>query len=952
VTIPLLKTKLYIPPSKSDLLDRPRLVRRLYEGLGGKLTLLSAPAGFGKTTLLTSWIHSDGEILQRSSRLPLAAWISLDESDNEPVRFASYLVAALRKIQPEVGGSTLDILQTPNPPPDEILLVNLINELSEIQNKFMVVLDDYHVVIDERVHSIITFLLENQPPQMHLVISSRADPPWPYARLRGRGEINEIRVNELRFTPEESSNFLNDVMGLELSPRDIEALEDRTEGWIAGLQMAALSIQGRKRTQGDHAVSVFVKAFAGSNRFVLDYLLEEVLNQQSSEIQAFLLQTSILERLTASLCDDVTQRDDSQELLAQLEQANLFLIPLDDKRRWYRYHNLFADLLKSVLGKNFPNYDLHIHRRASKWFEKNGLMVDAVSHALAAGDTERVANLVEGNAALAMMDYGELNTLVSWLDTLPQEVACSRPWLCVFNAWALVYTGQLDAVEPLLQNAEQLLESMEKMDEQAETVDIASDAGGSEGVSQSGSIVSVPPLDEPERQHIFGNLCAIRAYVAELRGDFGEAIDCARAALENLPEEDLMARGSAATVLGAVLRICGDFESARQALDEAKLLRQAAGDSQTALFMNCSLAYLSFVQGKLREAEGSFRKVLQLSEVGLGRGGRSLPIKGYAHTRLSAILRERNEMDAAVFHAEKGLEISKQWGQADVLVYGFVEKARTLQVLGKEQEARELFQEARIVAFKVSPWFGSLLECWESQLYLIQGDRKHPYRWVQKYGLKFDDPFEFSRESEYRVLARYLIAEVKVEPESDQIYQAVSLLDRLIDMEESAGATTALIEVLVLKAVALMLTGNKSEALPFFMRGLYLGEPERVVRTFLDEGTVVADLLLLAKTKGIAIDYVKFLFHEMDDEIVLERLGVEPDATHSEFIALGMVEPLSERELQVLRLMDSELSSPEIADELIIAVSTVRSHIKNIYSKLGVHSRYEAVEKAHVLDII
>jgi LuxR family maltose regulon positive regulatory protein len=785
-----------------------------------------------------------------------------------------------------------------------------------------------------------------------MVISSRADPPWPYARLRGRGEINEIRVNELRFTPEESSDFLNEVMGLELSPSEISALEDRTEGWIAGLQMAALSIQGRKRTQGDHAVTVFVKAFAGSNRFVLDYLLEEVLNQQSSEIQAFLLQTSILERLTASLCDDVTQRDDSQELLAQLEQANLFLIPLDDERRWYRYHNLFADLLKSVLSKNFPNYDLHIHRRASKWFEKNGLMVDAVSHALAAGDTERVANLVEGNAALAMMDYGELNTLITWLDTLPQEVACSRPWLCIFNAWALVYTGQLDAVEPLLQNAEQLLESMERMDEGSETGDVASEAGDSEGVSQSGTIVSIPPMDQLERQHIFGNLCAIRAYVAELRGDFGEAIDCARAALENLPEEDLMARGSAATVLGAVLRICGDFESARKALDEAKLIRQAAGDSQTALFMNCSLAYLLFVQGKLREAEGSFRKVLQLSEVRLGRGGRSLPIKGYAHTRLSAVLRERNEMDAAVFHAEKGLEISKQWGQADVLVYGFIEKARTLQVLGNEQAARELFHEARIVAFKVSPWFGSLLECWESQLYLIQGDRKQPNRWVQKYGLKYDDRFEFSREAEYRVLARFLIAEGKAENNSNQIDQAILLLDRLIDMEESAGAASALIEVFMLKAVALMHVGNQSEALSIFGRGLYLGEAERYVRSFLDEGPVIAELLLLAKAKGIAIDYINFLYRELGDEIGMDKLGVEPDASHSEFVHLGLVEPLSERELQVLRLMDSELSSPEIADELVIAVSTVRSHIKNIYSKLGVHSRYEAVEKAHVMDII
>ena len=951
MTIPLLKTKLYIPPIKSDILDRPRLVNRLFEGLDGKLTLISAPAGFGKTTLITSWIHSQEENFRSYSSLPPAAWISLDEGDNDPIRFVSYLIAALRKIQPEVGTSTFDILQTPNPQPDDILLVSLINELSEIRTKFMVVLDDFHVIKDERVHSIITFLLENQPPQMHMVISSRADPPWPYARLRGRGQINEIRVNEMRFTPEESAGFLNVVMGLELSPEDISALEDRTEGWIAGLQMAALSIQGRKRSQGEHSVTVFVKAFAGSNRFVLDYLLEEVLNQQSSEIQAFLLQTSILERMTASLCDDVTQRDDSQELLAQLEQANLFVIPLDDERRWYRYHQLFSDLLKSVLGKNFPNYELHLHRRASNWFENNGLMVDAVSHALTAGDTERVASLVEGNAALAMMDYGELNTLVNWLDTLPQEVACSRPWLCVFNAWALVYTGRLDAVEPLLQNAENLLESMEKIDKQGEVVEFSSEVGDSDGVNQTGGIVSIPPIGELERQHIFGNICAIRAYVAELRGDFGHAIDCARDALENLPDEDLMARGSAATVLGAVLRLCGDFESARQALDEAKLLRQAAGDSQTVLFVNCSQAYLLVVQGKLREAERSFREVLQLSEMGVGRGGRSLPIKGFAHTRISAVLREWNEMESAVFHADKGLEISKRWGQADVLVYGFVEKARTLQVLGKEKEAREVLREARIVAFNVSPWFGSLLESWEAQLYLMQGNRQQPLQWIQKHGLKFDDPFEFPRESEYRVLARFLIAQAKAEPNSNQIDQALSLLDRLIDMEASAGATSALIEVLVLKAIALMLKGNQSEANLVFERGLHLGEPERFVRTFLDEGREVAELLLLAKSQGIAVEYVNYLLHAMDDEINLEKLVVEAAVSQTKFTAMGLVEPLSERELQVLRLMDSELSSPEIAEELVLAVSTIRSHIKNIYSKLGVHSRYEAVERAREMDL-
>jgi LuxR family maltose regulon positive regulatory protein len=770
--------------------------------------------------------------------------------------------------------------------------------------------------------------------------------------LRGRGEINEIRINELRFTPQESADFLNEVMGLELSPEDISALEERTEGWIAGLQMAALSIQGRKRAQGDHAVSVFVKAFTGSNRFVLDYLLEEVLNQQSSELQAFLLQTSILERMTAPLCDALTQREDSQDILAQLDQANLFLIPLDDERRWYRYHHLFADLLKSVLGKNFPNYEHHLHKRASQWFEENGLMVDAVSHALAAGETERVASLVEGNAALAMMDYGELNTLINWLDTLPQEVACSRPWLCVFNAWALVYTGQLDAVEPLLQNAEHLLESMEDNHQDSEAIASSSEDRDPDTILPPVGIVSTPPIYEAEQQHILGNIFAIRAYVAELRGNFSQAIDFARDALENLPEEDLIARGSAATVLGAVLRLSGDFVAARQALDEARLLRQAVDDSQTALFVNCSQAYLLYVQGKLREAEQAFREVLELSERGVGRGGRSLPIKGYAHTRLSAVLREWNDIEDSVFHADKGLEISKQWGQADVLVYGYVEKARTLQVLGIEQQAREAFREARILAFSVSPWFGSLVEAWESQLYLLQGNLQQPLRWIQKYGLSYDDEFDFQKENEYRVLARLYLTQAAAEPESDHVEKTNSLLDRLIDMETSTGATYALIEVLVLKAIACMLKGDQAEAISVFERGLRIGEPERFRRVFLEGGSLVTELLVLAKSKGISVEYVDGLLHAIEDESTFDKFKKESAALPPQFKTFGLVEPLSDRELQVLRLMDSELSSPEIADELIIAVSTVRSHIKNIYSKLGVHSRYEAVEKAREMDII
>ncbi len=949
MTIPLLKTKLYIPPVRSDLLERPRLVSRLNSGLERKLTLISAPAGFGKTTLLTRWIHGGRDIHPSARAAPTAAWISLDQGDNDPIRFMTYLITAIRTIATGVGDTTLATLQALNPTIDENLLVDLINDLSDLPEKFMLVLDDYHVITDERIHTFITFLIDNQPPKMHIVISSRSDPPWPFARLRGRAEINEIRVNELRFTAEESADFLNKVMGLGLSKENIAALEDRTEGWITGLQMAALSIQGRKRTQGDHAVTGFVQAFAGSNRFVLDYLLEEVLNQQSSEIQAFLLQTSILERLTAQLCDAVTQRDDSQEILVELDQANLFLIPLDDERRWYRYHHLFADLLRSVLDKNFPNYEAHLHRRASVWFELNGLIVDAVSHALAAGETERVSSLVEGNAALAMMDYGELNTLISWLDTLPKEVVCSRPWLCVFNAWALVYTGHLEEVEPMLATAERMLSAIEQ-----EKGAISNEKPTQEKQSQAArteiGIVAVPPMNESEKRHILGNILAIRAYVAELRGEFNQAIDLAREALENLPDQDLIARSSASSVLGAVLRLCGEFEAAADALDNARTLRQTAGDSQTALFVNCSQAYLQFVQGKLHDAEAAFKKVLQLSEMGVGRGGRVLPIKGYAHTRLSAIHREWNHLESSSRHAEIGLEISKQWGQADVLVYGYIEQAKTLQAQGHQQGALEAFREACQVAEGVSPWFGSLVEAWEVQLHLMQGNIQHAQHWVNQRGLNHNDSFKFQSESEYRILARHLIEMGKTDLE--YTHQALSLLDRLLDMNETAGATNTFLEVLLLKARGQMNAGDQQEAVTTVEKALIIAEPEHYVRTFLDEGQEIEELLLQIDSKVISRSYLNELVSMQLDTSEIGSSASDEIPESAVLVNFSLIEPLSERELQVLRLMDSELTSPEIAEELIIAVSTVRSHIKNIYSKLGVHSRYEAVEVARQMKLI
>jgi len=399
---PLLTTKLYIPPVRPECVSRPRLIERLNAGLDRKLTLVSAPAGFGKTTLLSEWVHSRG----RSETCPSVAWVSLDKGDNDPARFWAYVIAALQTVQTEIGETALVALGSRQPPPVEAILNGLINEIAKVPGPFVLVLDDVHVITEQRVHEALTFLLDHLPPQMHVTVSSRADPPWPLARLRARGEMTELRASDLRFSDKEAAAFLNDVMRLDLSPEDIDALEARAEGWIVGLQMAALSMRGRKDVSG------FIRAFTGTHRFILDYLVEEVLDQQSPAVQEFLLRTSILERLTGPLCDAVADRSDSRTVLAQLEQANLFLLPLDDERRWYRYHRLFADLLRSRLEQTHPDQVPTLHIQASEWYEGNGLIAEAVSHALAAGDMDQAVRLIEGNA-LTIINQGELSARAS-----------------------------------------------------------------------------------------------------------------------------------------------------------------------------------------------------------------------------------------------------------------------------------------------------------------------------------------------------------------------------------------------------------------------------------------------------------------------------------------------------------------------------------------------------------
>ncbi|MGD1993579.1 MAG: hypothetical protein PVI59_10325, partial [Anaerolineae bacterium] len=521
MTTPLLKTKLHIPPTRPERVSRPHLIDRLNTGRHRKLTIISAPAGFGKTTLLSDWIN------QLDSP---AAWISLDESDNDPTHFWAYFVAALKGIQVDVEDVSQVMFQSPRLPPVESTLTPLVNQLDMVSRPFVLVLDDYHVIETPAVHEGLAFLLKHLPPQMHMVIATRVDPPLPIARLRGRAQLTALYQADLRFTSEEATDFLNQVMGLDLSAENVTALEQRTEGWIAGLQMAAISMRGH-----DNAAS-FVRAFTGSNRYILDYLSEEVLRQQRQYVQTFLLQSAVLDRLSGPLCDAVIGTADpaaidAQSVLEYLERANLFIVPLDDERRWYRYHHLFAGLLRRRLQRETPHLVPKLHHRASVWYEENGLMAEAVGHALSAGDYERTADLIE-RAGWATFTRGEMTTILGWISALPERLIRSRPKLSVLNAWAMAKSGHLEDVEACL--------------------------------------ADIDPHQLP------GEVAAVRAYVAGVHGDLSRAVELARHALDHLPEENLLLRAIVAQNLGVAYHWSGDSAAAVRTLTRAVKLSRAA----------------------------------------------------------------------------------------------------------------------------------------------------------------------------------------------------------------------------------------------------------------------------------------------------------------------------------------------------------------------------------------
>ena len=900
---PILATKLYIPPPPPKVVLRTRLIERLDEGLAerGKLSLISAPAGFGKTTLVSEWIA-------RGTRP--AAWLSLEEGDSDPARFLSYLVAALRTVVPVLGEGVMQVLQASPSPPAESILTALLNEISTLPQDFILVLDDYHAIESRAVDEALAFLVEHLPPQMHLVITTREDPALPLPRLRARRHLVELRAADLRFTPSEAAEFLGRVMELPLSAEEIAALEERTEGWIAGLQLAALSMRGHKDLSG------FIQAFAGDNRYIVDYLMEEVLQRQPESVRSFLLQTAILDRLSGPLCEAVTGQTGGSARLEALQRGNFFLIPLDDHRHWYRYHHLFADVLHMHLMAEQPERVPVLHRRASEWYERNGPAAEAIRHALSGGDFERAADLIE-RALPATRQSRQESTLLGWFQALPEELLRDRPVLNVHYAGTLLQNGQMDGVESRLRDVERWLDMPADLRKQATFV------------------------DEEDFQRLPGSVAMYHAAIALARGDVANTTKYAREVLERAREDDDFMRGAASSLLGLASWGGGDLEAAHQMFSSGMAHLQKIGFIPDVIGGCVTLADIRITQGRLREAMSTYERGLQLAT---RPGAPALRGAADMHVGMSDIYRERNDLPSATRHLLQSKELGELNGLPKNPYRWRVAMARIHQAHNHWDEALDMLEEAeRVYQGDFSPNVRPVA-AWKARIWTAQGRLDRAFDWARQQGLSAGDDPGYLREFEHITLARLLLAQSRRDQAERPLQEAIGLLERLRAAAEAGGRMGSAIEILVLQALAHRLLGDVPAALPPLERALALAEPEGYARIFLDEGGDMEELLREAARHGILPDYAGRLLGAFRDE------GQKSDSPPP--VSQPLIEPLSQRELDVLRLFRTELSGPEIARQLVIGLSTVRTHTKSIYSKLGVNSRRTAVKRAEELGLI
>ena len=898
----IIRTKLAVPAPRPAVVARPDLLARLDAGLRGPLTLIAAPAGYGKTTLLSMW-HA-----RLSDTATPLAWVTLEDDDNDPLRFWRYLVTALDLLQPGIAAHVSSFVQGFQPPSLRSLLPELLNALGTLSVDAALVLDDYHVIDSPAIHQMLTALLDHLPPRLHLLIASRTDPPLPLARLRARHQLTEIRADDLRFGRDETATFLNDVMGLSLAMADVTALEARTEGWIAGLQLAALSMQRRTDLPG------FIAALRGSRRSILDYLVDEVIAHQSEDVTAFLMQTAVLHRLTASLCNAVTEQSDGQAMLEALERANLFVVPLDDERRWYRYHHLFAEALAHRLEQTQPESVAAVHRRASAWYEGQGMLADAIRHALAAQDVARAVHLLDQHAQTAIM-HGKAATVLRWLQAIPVAQVRASPRLCIAAGWAhfiaLNAGGRLERIEPALQDAERAI------------------------AERSGSWL--------EREQQLAEVHALRATIAIEQGDTAHGIALAEAALAHLPASNLFLRSSLSYSLGDSYRAGGDTAAAIQAFADARALGETSGSLMTALLASFDLTEVLIEHGHLRQAAATCRAALSLVEPQVGPDDQAVPLTGAARIGLAKILYEWNQLDEARAQLEAGIELTRQPGGLGIARHGVLALAFVEQAHGHVDRARTLAEEAEQLA-RASPRRDALPRLWPARvrLWLAQGDLSAARGWGDRSN---HDPHQlplYPEELAYGALARVYLTQ----PTADMLRQAAALISSALAVAEAHGRTGHIIELLLLEALTLHAQGSLGPALAVFSRSLALAEPEGYMRTFVDAGPALVPLLRAVRAQGIVPMYVKRLLDACAREHTPDT--VLPSVIHASTLA----EPLTPREVEVLQLLVAGLSNAEIAERLVITIGTTKRHVVHIYGKLDVRTRAQAIVKARQLGLV
>jgi LuxR family maltose regulon positive regulatory protein len=861
------------------------------EGYERKLTLICAPAGFGKTTLLVDWVHRH--------KIPVA-WFSVDKADNDPLHFLTYVILGLQSLDAGTGRAALTMLQSPQPPPIESILINLINDVIRIPTDTALVFDDYHLVDTRPIHDMMAFLLENLPEQMHMIIATRSDPPLPLARVRSQNLLTELRAADLSFSADETTSLFNQSLNLQLSTRDIQLLETRTEGWAAGLQLAALSLQGRQDP------SDFIRGFKGDNRYIADYLTEEVLSRQPEHLRNFLLQTSIIGRLSGPLCDAVTDQENSRQMLNTLEKANLFVIPLDDERCWYRYHHLFADLLAQRLRTQQGDLVPELHRRASQWFANNGFKNEAVDHAFFAQDYARAVQLIEEIAEI-VWDRARESQLLGWFKKLPDEKIDANPKLCILYARELFKSGYLDDAEKRLQAAEKMLES-----------------------------TSISDLN---KEGLVGRIAVIRAYISARTGDLSRSIYFSSQALKLLPERDLNWRSVAATLLGFGTGSDNLVES-QQAYFEAMKISKAAGNIYYHIFAGSCLGSVMAQRGKLKEAKDFS---LQLLSLAIENGIEQTGIVGSVYLNLGTIFCEWSDFDEGIRLLNKAIDLSELGRDPVILASCQLGLLRALMYQMDLAGALKLMENIneRAGNFALPPWITNTISALNVFFWLGSGNLNAALQWAQERGLSIDDKLDGLHAVEYLALAHIHIAQNKLD-------EADRLLQRLIENAKAGDRVYMMIEMRLMRALIFTLKADTAASLAELKLALSLAEPGGFIMMFVSKGKPVAELLeeIVAVKKrdydatkaGFSLSYAKKL------------LSVFKAATPQKIE--GLLDPISDRELEVLHLIAAGLSNREIADKLFISLNTVKTHTKNINSKLDVNSRIKAVARAKELGLL